>query len=81
VRGSSLGENLRMRAAPDDGQDVERVVETSQLGRIEIDDRDIVAFAAETVGDVRADLAGAHYDYVHVTVLPREGLDVAHEPG
>ena len=41
---------------------------------------DIVALSAEAVGDVRADFAGAHYDYVHGSVLPRRQRDVEPRP-
>ena len=58
-----------MSATPDNRQDVERVIEASQLRAAEIDDRNVVTFSTQTVGHVRADLAGTHYDYVHRSVL------------
>ena len=62
-------ERFGMSATPDNRQDVERVIEASQLRAAEIDDRNVVTFSTQTVGHVRADLAGTHYDYVHRSVL------------
>ena len=62
-------ERFGMSATTDNRQDVERVIDASQLRAAEIDDRNVVTFSTQTVGHVRADLAGTHYDYVHRSVL------------
>ena len=62
-------ERFGMSATPNNRQDVERVIEASQLRAAEIDDRNVVTFSTQTVGHVRADLAGTHNDYVHRSVL------------
>ena len=62
-------ERFGMSATPNNRQDVERVIEASQLRAAEIDDRNVVTFSTQAVGHVRADLAGTHNDYVHRSVL------------
>ena len=65
-----------MGSAPCDRLHIESVVVAAEIASVDVDDGDVVAFTAESIGDVRADLAGSHYDYVHGTVLPRVGTHV-----
>lgn len=47
-----FGQDGRMRTTSADGQHVEFFIEAFQLGRVDIDERNVVRFSAEAIGDV-----------------------------
>src|SRR5690606_15461877 len=84
VTRAGLLEDVRVGAVADVGAGIERVVDLLDEVRPQVDERDVVAFGGEPLGNAEADLAGAADEYLHGERSPgADALDsrTALQPG
>ena len=65
VARAGLLQHRRVRGVAGHGAQIEAVLQAFQPGRVDVDDRDVVRFGDQVLGDRGADLSGAEYDDAH----------------